>query len=221
MFQIKICGITNVEDARAVARAGADAVGLNFYAKSPRAITTDQARAIIRVLPSDMVKVGLFVDTPPAEIGETFDRLGLDLIQLHGDQPPEFLTLLGGRPVMPAFRIGPAGLDPVVAYLHACKGMSHKPAMLLFDSYKVDCYGGTGIGLDISALSDYRQQTGSYKIILAGGLTPFNVANAIQTTYPDGIDTSSGVESSPGHKDAAAVAAFVNAAREAFRRIKI
>ncbi len=109
MFQTKICGITSVEDALVVARAGADAIGLNFYARSPRYVTAATAANIVKILPAGISKVGLFVDTPAGEICRLFDHLQLDLIQLHGDQPPEFLAQLGLRPVMRAFRIGPEG----------------------------------------------------------------------------------------------------------------
>ena len=108
MFRIKICGITSVEDARAVAAAGADAVGLNFYAKSPRYVTPEKARQIVNALADELVKVGLFVNAAVEEVCETFDQLGLDLIQLHGDEPPTFPARLGGRPVMRAFRLGEA-----------------------------------------------------------------------------------------------------------------
>ena len=104
MFTIKICGITRPEDARATVEAGADAIGLNFYPQSSRAIDRERARAIIAVLPAGVIKVGLFVNAQPAEICRTCDALGLDLIQLHGDEPPELLSALGGRPVMKAFR---------------------------------------------------------------------------------------------------------------------
>lgn len=119
MFQTKICGITTVEDALVVARAGADAIGLNFYARSPRYVTAETAESIIGALPGGISKVGLFVDTPADEICRLFDRLRLDLIQLHGEQPPEFVAQLAPRPVMRAFRIGPEKVEPVADYLHA------------------------------------------------------------------------------------------------------
>ena len=105
MFRIKICGITSVDDALLVARAGADAVGLNFYPRSPRYISLDTARKIVAALPKEIVKVGLFVNAPPADVCRTYSDLSLDLIQLHGDEPPEYLAQLGGRPVMRAFRV--------------------------------------------------------------------------------------------------------------------
>ena len=121
MFRIKICGITGPDDALMAARAGADAIGLNFYPRSPRFVTPQQARQIVDVLPPGIVKVGLFVDAPADEIVEVHDRLGLDLIQLHGIEPPEFLLKLGGRPVMRALRLGPVGLAPIDEYLGECR----------------------------------------------------------------------------------------------------
>ena len=109
MFTIKICGITRPEDARTAAEAGADAIGLNFYPQSARVIDLQRARAIIDVLPSGVIKVGLFVNVQPVEICGAYDALRLDLIQLHGDEPPALLAAFGGRPVMKAFRA--AGAD--------------------------------------------------------------------------------------------------------------
>ena len=219
MFQVKICGITNIDDALAVSRAGADAVGLNFYSKSPRYVTPDQARTILAALPAGIIKVGVFVDASAGEICDTFDRLKLDLIQLHGDQPPEFLQKLGGRPAMQAFRIGPAGLDPVVQYLRVCDGMAHRPISVLLDSYSPIAYGGTGIGCNYNTIADYHHSIIDTHVVLAGGLTAHNVAGAIHAVRPAAVDTASGVESSPGKKDHAAVAAFVREARAAFAEL--
>ncbi len=122
MFTIKICGITRPEDARAAAEAGADAIGLNFYPQSSRAIDLQRAQAIIAALPAEMIKVGLFVNAQLAEICRTYDALGLDLIQLHGDEPPDLLSALGGRPVMKAFRAaGADGLSMMLDYLETCR----------------------------------------------------------------------------------------------------
>ena len=218
MFQVKICGITNVADALAVAAAGADAVGLNFYRGSPRFVEPEQAKAIVAALPPEIVKVGVFVDAPAEEICRIFDELSLDLIQLHGDQPPEFLLDLGGRPAMPAFRIGPTGFARVGRYLAACEGLKVCPQGLLLDSYSESAYGGTGRVLDVSGLGDYSCKLDRARTVLSGGLTPYNVAGVIQTIRPAGVDVASGVESFPGKKDAAAVAAFVQAAKDAFSR---
>ena len=218
MFRVKICGITNVADARTVAQAGADAVGLNFYRGSPRFVGPEQAKAIVAALPPGMVKVGVFVDTPPEEICQMFDELPLDLIQLHGDQPPTFLLDLGGRPVMPAFRIGPDGFAPVMRYLAACDSLKLAPMRLLLDAYSDLAYGGTGQVLDVNQLDDYFYRIDRSRMVLSGGLTRHNVADAIGVILPAAVDVASGVESSPGKKDAAAVVAFVQAARAAFPR---
>lgn len=216
MFRIKICGISSVDDAESVTRAGADAVGLNFYANSPRYVTLEQARPIVDVLPDRIVKVGLFVNAAADQVAGTFDRLGLDLIQLHGDEPPELLAALGDRPVMRAFRPGPGGLQPVAEYLRRCRRLGCLPRLVLLDAHVKGAYGGTGTVADWAALRQYPIEQNSPPLVLAGGLTPENVAEAIRTVRPRAVDTAGGVESSPGRKDPAAVEAFVRAACMAF-----
>lgn len=220
MFWIKICGVTNVDDARAVAAAGADAVGLNFYAKSPRHVTVEKARRIVEALPVGLVKVGLFVNAPAEEVCQTFDALGLDLIQLHGDEPPIYLTHLGRRPVMRAFRLGQAGREPIRGYLDQCRKLGCMPRLVLVDAGVEGKYGGTGQVADWQTLKDYSLLTPSPPVVLAGGLTPENVGEAIRTVHPTAVDTASGVESSPGRKDPATVTAFVRAAQQAFSEIR-
>lgn len=156
MFQTKICGITTVEDALIVARAGADAIGLNFYARSPRCVAAETAENIVRILPGGISKVGLFVDTPADEIRRLFDRLRLDLIQLHGNQPPEFVAQLGRRPVMRAFRVGPEKLEPVAEYLDRCRALEHDLELVLLDSLVAGAYGGTGRVVDWGVAQAYR-----------------------------------------------------------------
>ncbi len=217
MFHIKICGITSVDDARLVASAGADAIGLNFYAQSPRCIRRDDAEQIVEVLPADVVKVGVFVNASRDEVRRTFDDLGLDLAQLHGDEPPEFLAELEGRPVMRAFRCRQTGLAPVYAYLDRCRELGCLPHMILIDSYKEGIFGGTGETADWSELARYASIGGHPErppLVLAGGLRPDNVAQAIRMVRPRAVDTASGVESSPGRKDPDLVRAFVEAARK-------
>ncbi len=216
MFRIKICGITSAQDGGAVAAAGADAVGLNFYPKSPRYVGVEKAQEIIVALPDELVKVGLFVNAAEEEVCETFDRLGLDLIQLHGDEPPTFLARLGGRPVMRAFRLGEAGLGPVWGYVENCRLLACMPRLVLVDACVKGSYGGTGQVADWRALTQYPRDSSAPPLVLAGGLTPDNVAEAIRTVRPAAVDTASGVESGPGRKDPAAVEAFVRAARRAF-----
>jgi len=216
MFRVKICGITTADDARVAARAGADAVGLNFYAKSPRCVEPDEARRIIRALPSDVVKVGLFVNASVEEVSQTFDALGLDLVQLHGNEPPELLARLGERPVMRAFRVGGEGVEPVADYLEACRGLGCLPRLVLLDSRAKGAYGGTGKVGDWAALARYPIHPWHPPLVLAGGLRPENVAEAVRAVRPAGVDTASGVESSPGRKAAALVERFVAAALDAF-----
>ena len=220
MFRVKICGITSIDDALTVARSGADAVGLNFYEKSARFLKIEAARAIIEALPPEIVKVGLFVNAGEDDIRGRFDRLGLDLIQLHGDEPPEFLARLDGRPVMKAFRVGPEGLAPVYEYIERTEQLGCQMRAVLIDAFCKGSYGGTGQLADWATVSAYATGEETLPIdlpplVLAGGLTADNVAEAIRAVRPAAIDTASGVESSPGKKDPAAVKAFVRAARRA------
>ncbi len=216
MFQIKICGITSLEDATAVAQAGADAIGLNFYARSPRYVSVETAQQIIQAIPSQIIKVGLFVNTPADEAARIFDALALDVIQLHGDEPPEYLAAVAPRPIMRAFRLGSEGLAPVLSYLAQCSLHHCRPDFVLFDALKSGTYGGTGEKTDWAAAQAYLREKGMPPLVLAGGLTPENVATAIRAMRPAAVDVSSGVEWSPGRKDPAAVAGFVAAARAAF-----
>jgi len=214
MFTVKICGVTRPEDARMIAQAGADAVGLNFYAQSPRAIDLGRGRAIIAALPAGMVKVGLFVNAPREEICRIYDTLGLDLIQLHGDEPPELLAAMGSRPVMKAFRAaGAEGLNAVASYLETCRTHRCLPRMVLLDAPLTHGFGGSGKLADWSLAKQYVEKYGVPLLSLAGGLKPENVAEAIRATGVRAVDTASGVESLPGIKDPTAVAAFVRVAR--------
>lgn len=216
MFRVKICGITRAEDARLAAEAGADALGLNFFPRSPRCISVAMAGEICRLLPRSVVRVGVFVNTPAPEIIETFDRLGLDLIQLHGDEPPEYLVQLGGRPVIRAFRLGPQGLSAIARYLARTEALGVLPRMVLVDAYRTGQYGGTGQQADWQALADYGTLPWKLPLVLAGGLDPDNVADAIRHVKPTAVDTASGVEASPGQKSAERVRRFVSAAWAAF-----
>ncbi len=219
MFTIKICGITRPEDARASVEAGADAIGLNFYPQSSRAIDGERAREIIAVLPASIIKVGLFVNAEPAEICRTGNALGLDLIQLHGDEPPELLSALGGRPIMKAFRpAGAEGLRTVLAYLETCRTLACLPQLILFDAPLARGFGGSGKLADWSLAREYVASYPTPGLVLAGGLKSDNVAEAIRATGAGAVDTASGVESRPGIKDAAAIKAFVRAARSTFGR---
>jgi phosphoribosylanthranilate isomerase len=216
MFRIKICGLTSAEDAALVAAAGADAVGLNFYPQSPRFLAPPAAERIVEALPRGVVKVGLFVNAAADEICRTFDRLGLDLVQLHGDEPPGLLAQLGDRPVMRAFRVGPDGLAPVERYLAECGRLGCLPRLVLVDAHVRGLYGGSGKLADWDAIRHYPADGSLPPLVLAGGLSPENVGEAVRTVHPAGVDTASGVESSPGRKDPALVRRFVAAALDAF-----
>jgi phosphoribosylanthranilate isomerase len=216
MFTVKICGITCVEDALAGAEAGADAIGLNFYPPSSRYISEAQAREIIAAIPPNIVKVGLFVNADAEAMGRTFDELGLDLLQLHGDEPPSMLEKLGGRPVMKAFRVGPDDLEWVAQYVDACDRLGQRLRLVLLDAKVELQYGGTGVLADWSIARRYVQTVNYPPLVLAGGLTADNVAGAILATGASAVDTASGVELSPGRKNPDAVKRFVQAAKKAF-----
>lgn len=219
MFSIKICGITSVNDALTVAAAGADAVGLNFYSKSPRYVEFEVARRICDALSWRAVKVGLFVNMPSRDVCRIFDQLRLDLIQLHGDEPPELLAELGGRPVIRAFRLDERGLQPVARYLEQCRQLQCLPAMALVDSCQNGQYGGTGKTVDWAVAKEYPATVASPPMVLAGGLTPDNVGRAIQAVRPKAVDTASGVELVPGRKSDDLVRQFVKTARQAFHSL--
>ncbi len=215
-FRIKVCGITTAGDARMAASAGVDAVGLNFYPKSARYLPPENARAVVDALPVGIAKVGLFVNADVGEVCQTFDRLGLDLIQLHGDEPPEVMSQLGDRPVIRAFRLGPDGLKPVAEYIDECRRLDRLPRLVLLDAYQAGSYGGTGRVADWRVAAEYPASDWHPPLVLAGGLTAEKVGSAIRAVRPAAVDTASGVESTPGHKDPALVEAFVREARQAF-----
>ena len=216
MFRVKICGITNVEDAIMVANVGADAVGLNFYTGSSRHVTRGQAEEIAAALPSNVAKVGVFVNLPADEVAEISDQVGLDIVQLHGDEPAESLSQLAPRIVVRAFRCRESGFQPLVEYLGLCRDLGHTPAAVLVDAYKPGSYGGTGAIVDWAAVSELAKELPDMPIVLAGGLRPENVADAIRVARPSAVDTASGVESSPGRKDANLVGEFVHNALASF-----
>jgi phosphoribosylanthranilate isomerase len=215
VFRVKICGITNPLDAAAAAAAGADAIGLNFYEGSRRFVSEEEAARIVAAIPAGVVKVGVFVNHTREAVLRGFDALRLDLVQLHGDEPPEFLAALGGLPVMRAFRRGPGGAAEVAAYLDRCRALGCLPRMVLVDAHRPGAYGGTGELGDWNAAAELARSSAVPSVVLAGGLTPGNVAKAVAATRPRAVDTASGVEASPGVKDPELVRAFVAAARGA------
>lgn len=199
---VKICGITNIADALAAADAGADALGLMFYEKSPRNVELKTAAEIARQLPPFVIKVGVFVNAPEAVVMRAASECGLNILQFHGDETPEYCRLF---PVMTikAFRIRDA------ASLKALP--DYKTDAWLLDAYAPDKPGGTGEKFDWD-LAIEAQNLGK-PIFLAGGLTPENVGEAVRRVRPYAVDVSSGVEASPGRKGHEKVRAFVRAAK--------
>jgi phosphoribosylanthranilate isomerase len=201
VVKVKICGITNIEDALCAADAGADALGFVFYAKSPRCIAPEQAAEIIRELPPFILTVGLFVNAGSDFVNAIAGSCNLDRIQLHGEETPSFCDRIA-RPVIKAFRVKDA------ASLEAMQ--DYRAAGYLLDAYSPDAHGGTGLTFNWE-LARFAARYG--RIILAGGLTPDNVHRAITVTRPYAVDISSGVEASPGRKDPAKVREFISRAK--------
>lgn len=205
--RIKVCGMTRPEDARAAARAGVDAIGLVFHPPSARAVGTDDAAAVVAALPPFVTAVALFLDPRPELVREVIDRVPIGLLQFHGSESPEFCSAFG-RPYIKAVAMGGNGAQPdaVAAQHQAALG-------LLVDSHEAGGVGGTGNTFAWDLLAGKRD----YNLILAGGLSPDNVADAVATVRPDAVDVSSGVESSPGIKDAAKIERFVEEVRRGDR----
>ncbi|OEC52599.1 MULTISPECIES: phosphoribosylanthranilate isomerase [Pseudomonadaceae] len=202
--RVKICGITRVEDALAAVAAGADAIGLVFYAPSPRAVTAEQARVIISALPPFVTTVGLFVDMPGEELDSVLATVPLDLLQFHGDESPD-VCRRHGRPYLKALRIRPG--DDVPALIERYSDASG----VLLDTYVPGTPGGTGEAFDWSLVPSAP----SRPVVLAGGLTPGNVAEAIRRVRPYAVDVSGGVEAAKGIKDPVLIRAFIDAVRTA------
>lgn len=198
--RIKICGITRVEDALAAAAAGADAIGLVFYAKSPRAVDIHRAREIVRALPPFVTSVGLFVNASRCELNETLDAVALDMLQFHGDETPDECDGYH-RPYIKALRVK-AGDD----IAQVCRTYRNARGVLL-DTYVEGVPGGTGETFDWALIPDDLDKP----VILAGGLTSANVAQAIAQVRPYAVDVSGGVEKSKGIKDREKILAFMSA----------
>jgi len=202
--RVKICGITRIEDAIAAAQAGADAIGFVFDPKSPRHVHPDQALKITRALPPFITTVGLFVNPAPDTVEGVLNHVPLDLIQFHGNEKPEQCRRYH-RSYIKAIHMKP-DVDPrAMAHLYG------DAAGLLLDTYVADVAGGSGRAFDWSRIPPDLGKP----VILAGGLTPENVAAAVRQVRPYAVDVSSGVESSKGIKDANKISAFIEAVREA------
>jgi phosphoribosylanthranilate isomerase len=218
-FRIKICGVTSVSDATLVANAGADAIGLNFYGKSSRCISLEMAKQIASE--TDLIRVGVFVNQPASEMSEAWDAAGLWYAQIHGDETPEMLKPISDMDIITVRRISSNENDVLGKLqrdmLHFTSVIGWMPQGMLVDAASPDVYGGTGTAANWHLLEGYEQALGpGARLILAGGLTPDNVAEAIRIVRPAAGDVASGVESAPGKKDPAKVRDFIQAARAAF-----
>ncbi len=203
MVKIKVCGLTDPLEAKAVAEAGADAIGLVF-AKSPRKIDPNMAREIIQNLPPMVQTVGVFVDESSEKIRQIVDYCGLDLVQLHGEETPEACKDLAPRAIK-AWQIRTmADIQALLPYQEVVKAF-------LLDAWSPGAHGGTGETFDWSIAIEAKKVL-SRPIILAGGLKPENVAQAVKQVRPWGVDVSSGVENAPGKKNIDLVADFIRRA---------
>jgi phosphoribosylanthranilate isomerase len=199
---VKICGITNPGDAQAAAEAGADALGFVFYPQSPRRISVEAAAGISRTVPPHVTKVGVFVDAPEDFVRNAIRECGLNMLQFHGEEPPEY-CLQFGLLTLKAFRIRDAA--------SLARVRDYRTDGWLLDAWSPDKWGGTGEQFNWDLAATARQW--GRPIFLAGGLTPENVAEAVRRVEQYGVDVSSGVEAGPGRKDLAKVRAFIQAAK--------
>ena len=206
MTRIKVCGITNLEDALAAVEAGADVLGFNFYARSPRHVTPEAARRVIKSLPEGVMCVGVFVNaSTPEEVERVAREARVGAVQLHGDETPEFCLALRDLTTIKALRVGP-GYKPEAAARYPTEAV-------LLDAYVAGEWGGTGHTFDWSLARRTREAVP--RLFLAGGLRPDNVAEAAAAVRPYAVDVCSGVETSPGRKSFELMRRFVERVREA------
>ncbi len=205
MIKIKICGITNLDDALAASDAGADALGFNFYKKSPRFIAPEKAAEIIERLPPFIAPVGIFVNEREEKIRDIMFTTGIKVLQFHGDERPEFCERFASR-VIKAFQVKDKESLKLMAQYHV--------SALLLDSYRKGVRGGTGVVFDWH-LAVVAKTFG--RVILAGGLTPDNVAEAVKLVQPYGIDVAGGVEREKGIKDYVKMKKFIIEVRRSSR----
>ncbi len=205
-MRVKICGMTRAEDLQAAAAAGADAIGLVFYPPSPRAVSREQAAELLQALPPFVSSVGLFVNPNVELIDSVCTDMDLDLLQFHGDEAPaECAVLAAGLRWIKALRMRP-DMD-ILAEMQACAAAGASGVLL--DAYHPEVPGGTGQVFDWARVP----QACPLPVILAGGLTADNVAEAVRVVRPWAVDVSGGVEQAPGIKDAAKIRQFITAAR--------
>jgi phosphoribosylanthranilate isomerase len=205
MVRVKICGITNLDDALLAAALGADALGFIFYPKSPRYLPPEAAREIMAQLPPLVTSVGVFVDEDAAVVRDLAARVGLDWVQVHGQESPEYCRSLGRR-VLKGFRIQDASsLQELAPFQSAVQAF-------LLDTFKKGQVGGTGETFDWEVAREAKKYG---QIVLAGGLTPDNVDQAIKIAQPQAVDTASGTEAAPGRKDPEKLRSFFSSVKRA------
>jgi len=212
---VKICGIQDISTANMAADLGASALGLNFYAPSPRSLDLSTAAEIKSAVSSrDVSVVGLFVKHSLTEVKSICRELALDIAQLHSDEPPEFLAdlaqALPDLKIIRAFRTQDPDLDRLADFLAECDQCGKRPDYILIDAYSPQAYGGTGQIVPWEMIKESYLYEAWPPLILAGGLTAENVGEAIKTVAPFGVDTASGVETAPGVKSQQMVEAFIN-----------
>lgn len=217
-FRIKICGITRVPDALDAVRAGADAIGLNFFPGSPRCISPETAAAIMHAVPPTIRTVGVFANAPLDTVTHLVDLLGLHYIQLHGDEPPKFAAQLAPRPIIRAFRVRESA-SPLLSYISECRRIGLNLAGVLTDAFNTGALGGTGQLGNWSEAAKIVNTLKPTPLILAGGLNAENVAAAIAQVRPAAVDVASGVESEPGQKDSECMRRFVAEALSAWETL--
>jgi phosphoribosylanthranilate isomerase len=204
MARVKVCGITNLEDALAALEAGAEMLGFNFYARSPRCVSPDEARRVVERLPEGVECVGVFVnEAAPGEVERVAREACVGAVQLHGDETPEFCRALRGLTTIKALRVGPDFTTEAAAAFHT--------DAVLLDAYVAGEWGGTGHTFDWALARRTREAVP--RLFLAGGLRPDNVAEAVAAVRPFAVDVCSGVETSPGRKSLQLMRRFVERVR--------
>jgi len=214
---VKICGIKDLETAAAVAERRPDAIGLNFYPKSPRCVAPETAAEIVTLLPPTVEAVGVFVNHEIETVAAICRDCRLGTAQMHGDETPQQLAELRltspELKIVRGHRMGGEGIEPLETYLTTCQQQGVELTACLIDARVEGTYGGSGQVAPWSLLAEQYQRRSWPPLILAGGLNPANVAGAIEAVAPWGVDVASGVESSPGQKDLQAVEWFIASAR--------
>lgn len=215
--RVKICGLTRAKDVQAAVQAGADAVGFVFYAPSPRAVTAEQVAKLLESVPPFVQPVGLFVDVNEAELVEILKTVRIDLLQFHGNETPEqcaHLAALTGKRWIKAVQMKPdVDINPIIESYRAVGASG-----ILLDAWHPDLFGGTGHAFDWRRFPQFEQSPNNVSqcpLILAGGLIPENVAEAIRQTKPFAVDVSGGVESAKGIKDSILIQRFIAAIKSA------